>query len=140
MERTELISIAACVPPAEGRVLFGNPALDRHYGELVSSLAGVPEEVAAVVVRWRGGRVPVGVPVGGTRVTAASGNRLIAAGRQIGVFRRTVDGGWGEDADHEMLVLVTSEGCVRSITREIEGLPAGAGEAARPIAVANSVP
>ncbi|NBJ13622.1 hypothetical protein [Microvirga arsenatis] len=97
---------------------FGDAALDHRYARLTESLLGLPEEWACVVMRWRGGRCPSGIAIGGRRITAATGGRLFAGSTQIGVFTRTFDSGDEERSEHEMFVVVTNPKFLATLKRE----------------------
>jgi len=128
MAGTDLISIAVYPFPSEllfrdgesdlARPVFGNFRIDRHYHRLQRSMIGFPDVRSCVVIRWRGGRVPVGVPIADKVISSLQRGWVMAGGTYIGVYDRIVDGGDGEDGEHEMLILVTNPACVEALRRE----------------------
>lgn len=138
MAGTDLISLAVYPLPSElrfrdedggvPRPVFGNFRIDRHYHRLQRSMVGFPDVRACVVITWRGGRVPLGIRIGGKPISSLQRGWVMAGGTYIGVYDRIVDGGDDDGGEHEMLIVVTNPDCVRRLRSEnqVAGLLKGA--------------
>lgn len=86
------------------RVDLGDIAISRNFNMLLATICERPSKM--FLLRWTGGRVPVGAEAHGHIITWTQHGIVYADGRMIGAYDRLIDNPGRDGAEQVMLVQI----------------------------------